>query len=180
MNAVETLLNNTLHSHLAWAGPLLGLLTFGESLAFVGAVVPATAVMVVAGGLCAGGVIDPVSIIFWCLMGAILGDALSYWLGRRLGPVAFRHRWLRPQRRQVARTRLFFKTSRLPVLLLYRFTGPVRAFVPLIAGMSAMTSRRFQALNVISAVVWVPLMLAPGYLAAVGLKLGAGVVSASV
>ena len=63
MNAVETLLNNTLHNHLAWAGPLLGLLTFGESLAFVGAVVPATAVMVVAGGLCAGGVVDPVSIV---------------------------------------------------------------------------------------------------------------------
>lgn len=45
VEAFETLVGDTLRRHLAWAGPLLGLLTFGESLALVGAVVPATAVM---------------------------------------------------------------------------------------------------------------------------------------
>lgn len=180
MNAFENVLSDTLHSHLAWAGPLLGLLTFAESLAFIGAVVPATAVMIMAGGLCAGGVIDPLAVILWCLTGAILGDAVSYWVGRHIGPVAFRHRWLRRQSRQVARTRLFFKTAGLPILLLYRFTGPVRAFVPLIAGMTSMTSRRFQILNITSAIVWVPLMLAPGYVAAVGFKYGAALVASSV
>jgi membrane protein DedA with SNARE-associated domain len=46
--------------------------------------------------------------------------------------------------------------------------GPVRAFVPLIAGITAMPASRFQVANIGSALVWVPVMLAPGYLAAKG------------
>ncbi|MCE3288442.1 MAG: hypothetical protein K0R83_454, partial [Caulobacter sp.] len=53
-------------------------------------------------------------------------------------------------------------------IYLCRFLGPVRAFVPLIAGMTAMSQARFQIANVGSAVIWVPIMLAPGYLAAKG------------
>jgi membrane protein DedA with SNARE-associated domain len=44
----------------------------------------------------------------------------------------------------------------------------VRAFVPLIAGMTSMNQMRFQLANLGSAIVWVPIMLAPGYLAAKG------------
>ena len=152
----------------AWAGPVLGLITFGESLVFVGAFFPATALMVIAGGLAAAGVLHPVPVLLWCIAGAVAGDAVSYELGRRAGPGAWRHRWMRPHRGGLARARLFFRRHGVLSIFLCRFMGPVRAFVPLIAGVTAMPAARFQSANIGSAVVWVPIMLAPGWLAAKG------------
>ena len=151
-----------------WAGPILGLITFGESMAFIGAFFPATALMMIAGGLAAAGILDPFAVIAWCIAGAVLGDAVSYWIGRRAGPGAFRAPIMKRHSRAVARARLFFRRYGAASIYLCRFLGPVRAFVPLIAGMTAMNHLRFQIANVGSAVVWVPIMLAPGYLAAKG------------
>ena len=152
----------------AWAGPLLGAITFGESMVFIGALFPATALMLVAGGLAAAGILHPAEVLLWCLFGAIAGDAVSYWLGRRAGPGAWRHPMMRRRRRALARARLFFRRYGTASIFLCRFMGPVRAFVPLIAGMTAMKQARFQSANVASAVVWVPVMLAPGYFAVEG------------
>ncbi|WP_240484451.1 DedA family protein [Brevundimonas nasdae] len=65
-----------------WAGVMLGLVVFVESLAVVGAFVPATGLLVAAGGLIAAGVLDPVNVIVGCVIGAVIGDAISYWAGR--------------------------------------------------------------------------------------------------
>lgn len=151
-----------------WAGPVLGLITFGESMAFIGAFFPATALMVIAGGLAAAGILDPVAVVAWCVVGAVLGDAVSYWIGRRAGPGAFRSPAMQRRRRTIARARLFFRKWGAASIYLCRFLGPVRAFVPLIAGMTSMNQMRFQVANVGSAIIWVPVMLAPGYLAAKG------------
>ena len=50
-----------------------------------------------------------------------------------------------------------------------RFFGPLRAFVPLMAGLLQMRRRTFQVANIVSAGVWVLAILAPGYFAAKGL-----------
>lgn len=153
-------------THVFWAAPVLGLTTFGESMVFIGAFFPATALMVTAGGLIGAGVLDPWPVLAWCIAGATAGDAVSYWLGRRVGPRAWRHPWVRNHRRTLARARLFFRKYGTASIFLCRFMGPVRAFVPLIAGMTSMNQIKFQMANFGSALVWVPLMLAPGWLAA--------------
>ena len=161
-------LGEFIERHRAWAGPVLGLITFGESMVFIGAFFPATALMVVAGGLAGAGVLHPGPVLLWCVAGAVAGDALSYWIGRRAGPSAWRHPRMKPHRKPLARARLFFRRYGAASIYLCRFMGPVRAFVPLIAGMTAMSHRRFQIANVGSALIWVPVMLAPGYLTAKG------------
>jgi membrane protein DedA with SNARE-associated domain len=155
--------------HHAWAAVVLGSITFLESLAFIGAFVPATALLVLAGGLIASGVLDPAPVIVGCVAGAILGDAISYSLGRKLGPQVLRHGSLRPHRRHIARTRLFTRRHGSLSIFVGRFFGPLRAFVPMVAGVLQMRARSFQVANAASAVVWVLAMLAPGYFAARGL-----------
>ena len=49
--------------HSQWAGPILGLITFGESMVLIGAFFPATVLMVTAGGLAGAGVIDPLPLL---------------------------------------------------------------------------------------------------------------------
>ncbi|MBI1684337.1 DedA family protein [Caulobacter hibisci] len=170
--------------HQAWAGVILGALTFAESLVLIGAFVPATALMLLAGTLIGGGVLDPFEVLAWCTLGAVLGDAVSYGLGRRLGPRALRAPAFRSQRRTIARTRLFARRYGVASIFIGRFFGPLRAFVPIMAGILQMKSWTFQTANVLSAVVWIATLLAPGYLAArslsgvsleMGLAIAAGV-----
>ena len=155
--------------HSAWAGVVLGVVTLLESLVLIGAFIPATALMVMAGGLIAAGVLDPVQVVLWCVAGAIVGDAISFELGRRLGPRTLRHSAFRPHRRKVARTRLFNRRYGAASIFIGRFFGPLRAFVPLVAGLLQMRRRTFQLANAVSALVWVLVILAPGYFAARGL-----------
>lgn len=173
------------HAHAAWVGPILGLLTFLESLVLIGAFFPATVLMLAAGALVGSGLLPPVPVLLWCVAGAAAGDAVSYSIGRKVGPRAWRHRYLAAHRRSFARARLFFRKHGTLSIYLGRFLGPLRALIPLVAGMTSMRRGRFQVANLGSAVAWTPSMLAPGYLAAKGvrvLELGdhAGTVAAVV
>lgn len=149
-----------------WAGPIIGVLSFGESMAVVGLFIPATTVMLAIGGLIGAGVLDPAPVIFWAIIGAIVGDWVSYWMGRRIGPSIY-YRWpLKGHRPMVARARLFFRKHGFKAVFMGRFLGPIRATVPLVAGVVEMSKRPFQTANIASAVLWVPLMFLPGIIAA--------------
>lgn len=151
--------------HGTWAGPVVGLLAFGESLAVVGLFIPATALMIAVGGLIGTGVVDPFWIMGWAVVGAAIGDWISYAIGRRIGPAAYRRWPLNRHRQMVARTRLFFRRYGFLSIFVGRFLGPIRATVPLVAGVMDMDRRRFQIANISSAILWVPVMFAPGFLA---------------
>src|SRR5690606_28465833 len=79
------------------------------------------------------------------------------------------HHLLVPHRRKLAWTRLDCRRYGVASIFIGRFFGPLRAFVPVMAGVLQMRQRVFQIANVSSAFVWVLAMLAPGYLAAKGL-----------
>lgn len=158
-----------LEAHRAWAGPIMGAIALGESLALVGLFVPATALMLVIGGLIGSGLLDPLPVILWSVAGSVVGDSLSYALGRWIGPRIY-YRWpLKRHRAMVARTRLFFRKYGFWSILAGRFFGPIRSTIPLIGGVMQMPQKPFQIANLLSALLWVPVMLAPGFLAARGL-----------
>lgn len=170
MEALFADLAHILKNNQMWAAPIVGLISFGESLVIVGLVIPATAVMVVIGGLLGAGVVAPAPVLIGAIVGAILGDIVSYFLGRWMGP-SIVHKWpLNRYRHSVAKTRLFFRKYGFASVLIGRFLGPIRSTVPLVAGMMAMDQKRFQIANILSAVVWAPLMLAPGWLAGRGMS----------
>ena len=159
-----------IRNNSAWAGAVLGLFIMMESMLIIGALIPATPLLVLTGGLLATGVLDPVSVLIGCIIGAIVGDAISFFIGRRYGAKILRHRRLRRYRRQFALTRLYCQCFGVASVYVGRFIGPLRAFVPAVLGTLQMPVRRFQVANVVSAVVWVFGALAPGYLTAKGLE----------
>jgi len=149
-----------------WAGPITFLLTLGESLIVLGLFIPATALMLLTGGLIGAGSLSPWTVLAWGIAGAVVGDALSYGLGRWLGPGLLRRWPFNTQRTAVARARLFFYRYGFASVLIGRFLGPIRSTIPTVAGIMGMGHSRFQVANVVSAVIWLPLMLAPGFLTA--------------
>ncbi|WP_185984349.1 DedA family protein [Aureimonas mangrovi] len=161
-------LGEFIRTHQAWALPIVTLICLGESLVLVGLLIPATAIMLLIGGLAGAGIVDPLPILAGAILGAILGDIVSYAIGRWLGPGIVYRKPLRRYRHPIAKTRLFFRRYGFAAVFIGRFLGPIRSTVPLVAGMMAMSQWRFQIANVLSAVLWAPVMLAPGYLGARG------------
>jgi membrane protein DedA with SNARE-associated domain len=168
---VETFIQQSadiIRTHQAWAGLVVGLIAFGESLIVIGVLLPGTAVLVIAGGLVGAGVVAPVPIIIGAAVGAAVGDTVSYFLGERLGRGVV-YRWpLNQYREGVARARLFFRRYGIAAVFVGRFFGPVRSTVPFVAGMMRMERRHFQIANFGSALVWAPVVLSPGWLVAKG------------
>ncbi|MGX7872588.1 DedA family protein [Mesorhizobium sp. ORM6] len=157
-----------IENHQAWAGLVVGLLAFGESLVLVGILLPGTTVLVIVGGLVGAGIVQPLPVLLSAMIGAALGDTISYFLGKWLGRGVV-HKWpLNRHRREIARARLFFQRYGFVAVFVGRFFGPVRATVPLVAGMMGMNRRRFQIANILSAIIWAPVVLSPGWLLAKG------------
>ena len=74
---------NTLGLHPQLALLVVALVAFAESVAIIGSFVPAAIVMFTAGALVGNGSLDLWQTLFCAAFGAILGDAVSYELGRR-------------------------------------------------------------------------------------------------
>jgi membrane protein DedA with SNARE-associated domain len=145
-----------------WAGPIVCALALAESLAFLSLFVPFTAMIVAAGTLIGAGTLDPWLIVPWGILGACLGDALSYWIGRYFGRAVPRLWPFRKDPGLIDSGHRFFVRWGVLSVCLGRFFGPLRAVVPLVAGMMAMPQGRFQIANVVSAIVWLPLLMLPG------------------
>ena len=150
------------HKHLA--GPILGIIAFGESLVLVGLFFPATVIMVLTGIAVWDGKLDAATVIGWSIAGASLGDLVTYWIGRWIGPGIVHRYPLNRDKTAVARARLFFRQYGFRAIFIGRFLGPVRPTIPLVAGIMRMPHLNFQIANVTSAIVWVPFMLFWGIL----------------
>ncbi|WP_419317218.1 DedA family protein [Caulobacter sp. ErkDOM-E] len=166
MESLLPQLTETIAQNSHWAGLVLFVLTLLEALLLVGLLIPIVGVMVMAGALVAQGVLHPAEAILWCSAGAIIGDAISFLLGRGLGARRLASGLLAGHRRLFARARLLSRRHGVIAIAAARFMGPVRPFIPIVAGMSRSRPWAFQAASAVTAPLWVISMLAPGYLAA--------------
>ena len=148
--------------HQVWAAPIVFALAFAESLAFISLLVPAWGVLVLIGGLVQAG-----GLSFWPIwvagsVGAALGDWLSYWIGLKLER-RVQHIWpLSKYPQMIPMGEAFIKNWGALGIFIGRFSGPLRASVPLVAGIFEMPFWRFQIANFVSAFVWAATLLLLG------------------
>ncbi|MDA5545419.1 DedA family protein [Yersinia rochesterensis] len=162
LNDVIAIVTDFVREHEAWAIPIVFILAFGESLAFLSLLLPATVILL---GL--GALIGESGISFWpiwaaAVAGAFFGDWLSYWIGDyykdRVGTL-----WPLSRNPQLlVRGHAFFERWGFFGAFIGRFFGPLRAVVPLVAGICAMPRFYFQLANITSAIIWAFGILAPG------------------
>ncbi|MFH1748331.1 MAG: VTT domain-containing protein [Planctomycetota bacterium] len=164
-----------MHPH--WAYATVAAVAFLESLAFVGLLFPGALLMFGAGALVAGGTID-----FWptfgiAVVGAVLGDGVSYEWGRRCGSRIHQLWPFRRYPRLLVQGEQFVRRHGGKSIAMGRFVGAIRPVVPAVAGMLNMPRGRFYLTNVISATAWAPAYLLPGIAFGMALSL-AGEVAA--
>ncbi len=168
--------------HAAWAGPAMFVVSFGESFVGLSLLFPGTTIMVIAGTLVRWplnphGVLDVWPLLVGGILGAVTGDAISFWFGRRFGHLLEQHWYFVRHPELLARGYSFFERFGTASVFVGRFFGPVRAAIPLVAGIMEMSWRQFWIANIGSALVWAPALLLLGtsfreILAAFGLRHG--------
>jgi membrane-associated protein len=149
---------------IAWAGyPGMALIIFLETGALV-AFLPGDSLLVVAGTYAAKGDLNLLYLNLLLIPCAIIGDATSYIIGKRMGSSLFnkpKSRFFNPDHLKAAAA--FYETHGGKAIIVARFMPLVRTFVPVVAGMASMPYRRFATFNVVGGAAWVFSMTVIGY-----------------
>jgi membrane protein DedA with SNARE-associated domain len=147
--------------HQSWAATMAFLLAFGESLAFISLILPATVILLAIGGLLGASGIDFWPVWFAAGLGASIGYAVSYWIGLYFKDTIHLMWPFKTRPELLKQGREFFEKWGALGVFMGHFFGPVRAVVPVIAGTMAMKQIPFQIANVLSAFLWAAGVLAP-------------------
>lgn len=164
MSAWIASLTDWLSVHPQWLVAALFLAAALESLALVGLVIPGVAVLFALSVLAGKTGLTVPALLLWTTAGAVIGDGISFWLGRHLQG---RLDVVWPFSRYpalMARGERFFRQHGGKSVALGRFVGPIRPVIPIIAGALAMSWQRFLAVNITSALLWAPVYTLPGFL----------------
>lgn len=153
-------------AHPEWAALVIGLVAFGESFVFLSLLFPGTTILIASGALIEAGVLDPILPLVAGIVGAVLGDAISFWLGQRFGPLLADIWPFRRHPERLERGINFFEHYGASSIFIGRFFGPLRAVVPIAAGILHMPLRRFYIANILSAMIWAPALVFSGDLLA--------------
>jgi membrane protein DedA with SNARE-associated domain len=149
-------------AHAHWAAVIMFVTAFGESFAFLSLLFPGTTLLIAAGTLMSGGTLPYAPVLIAAVLGATLGDTVSYWIGRRYGDGITRI-WPFTRNPELLPTGIrFFAKHGGKSVFIGRFFGPIRAVIPLAAGVMRMPRGWFWFANFTSALVWAPMLLFVG------------------
>src|SRR5688500_12939994 len=156
------------HGRLVYG--LLFAIIFAETGLVVTPFLPGDSLLFAAGALAATGALDVWAVMILLFVAAVLGDAVNYGVGRRIGPRVFRaegrsgrlERLLNPK--HLERTHEFFEKHGGKAVVMARFVPIVRTFIPFVAGAGSMTYGTFAFYNVLGGALWVAVCVGAGYL----------------
>ena len=153
------------------AGAVIFLIAFGDALVIVGVAIPAVPLLFAVGTLVGLGHVDGTYALVCATLGAFFGDGISYWVGHRYGP-QLRQRWPFHKHPQwLERGEITFRRHGMKSIVMARYVGAIRPFVPAIAGMLKMKLRQYVPASALAALIWSATFLAPGWVFGTSLEL---------
>jgi len=141
-----------------------------EGIPLVGIAVPGHVAIISAGFLAATGVLDPVWVLIFGCVGAIVGDYVSFLLGRIFGwsLVERLRKYFFVSERTLRKTRTFLEAHTGKALILGRFNPVTRGLMPFFVGSNRMPAKTFWIWNTLGAIAWVVSSVAIGYALGLG------------
>ena len=160
-------------NHPGWLLAVVGTLLFVEGFAVIGLFVPGLLMVFFLGCLVGLGRMELVPVLFATMTGAFAGDAFNYWLGRHFSDALLKRWPLKQNPDLYIRGVGFFQRNGALSIPLGRFIGPLRSFVPMIAGIMEMRPRIYLPMAAFTAVTWVSSLVFPGMLLGASLEIAA-------
>ena len=161
-----------LDQHLAeliqWAGPMtyvvLFLIIFAETGLVITPFLPGDSLLFAVGALTViDGGLDLPTVLISLVVAGILGDAVNYHLGHRLGVKIFEKNFLFLNQKNLEATQKFYERWGGFTIVAARFAPIIRTFAPFLAGTGKMGYKKFLVWNVIGAIAWVNIFVLAGH-----------------
>ncbi|MGE8227244.1 MAG: bifunctional DedA family/phosphatase PAP2 family protein [Stenotrophomonas sp.] len=150
-------------AHPVLAGLAIFAIAFCDAVIILGAIVPALPLMIAVGVLIGMGELSGPYAVICATLGAFAGDGLSYWVGRRWGD-RLRGVWPFSRYPQLLdRGEVMFRRNAFKSILIARYVGAIRPFVPAIAGMANMRFASYLKASGLACLSWAVLFLLPGW-----------------
>jgi membrane protein DedA with SNARE-associated domain len=162
-------------AHPHWALLFVFLCCVGESILVLGVLIPTTLVLLAAGALVGLASLGFGVVVTAAVAGAIAGDSINFWVGRRWGARALDSHYAQRYQNPIARSRALFERHGAKALVLARFIGLVRPFVAAIAGAYHMPAWKFLLVELIASVIWASPLVVLGVVFGASLDLAAEV-----
>lgn len=155
----------------SWLSVAIFLIAFVECLAIAGIIVPGTVVLFAVAALAGSGILPLGEVLLLGFVGGLVGDAVSYFIGRKFHQNIRNLPGLRTHPEWMSGAETYFQRYGIASLLVGRFIGPLRPMLPMVAGMCDMPFPRFAAVSVIAAAGWSIAYLLPGWAAGAAVRL---------
>ena len=174
MEILINLLNFFIHldDHIAqivanyglWTYAIVFFIIFCETGLVFTPFLPGDSLLFVLGALAAGGGLKLELLLTLLGIAAIAGDSVNYFIGHLLAPKVLRQQKIRfIKQEHIERTRAFFEKYGGKTIIIARFVPIVRTFAPFLAGVGAMSYRKFLLYNVAGGILWVLVGVLSGY-----------------
>jgi membrane-associated protein len=150
-----------------WLYVALFVIIFAETGLVVTPFLPGDSLLFAVGTLCTlpGMPLNVFVVIPLLITAAILGDAVNYSIGYRVGPAVFKSETSRfLNKKHLLRTQAFYERYGGKTIIIARWVPIIRTFAPFVAGIGKMQYRRFALFNVTGAIFWVVLLVTVGYM----------------
>jgi len=150
-----------------WLYALLFLIIFAETGLVVTPFLPGDSLLFATGAVCAlpNSALNVWIMIPLLIIAAVLGDAVNYTIGEKIGLRLFRNpkaRFL--NKRNLDATHTFYEKHGGKAVIIARFVPIIRTFVPFVAGVGSMSYKKFFSYNVIGGIAWISSFLILGFL----------------
>lgn len=155
----------------SWLGAAIFLVSCLECLAIAGIIVPGTVALFAIAALAGSGILPLSEALLLGFLGGLLGDVVSYFVGRRFHQNIRRLPGLRHHPEWIAGAETYFQRYGIASLLVGRFIGPLRPMLPMVAGMFDMPFIRFAGVSLIAAAGWSVAYILPGWATGAAIRL---------
>ena len=131
-------------------------MVFSESGLLFGFIFPGDSLLITAGLLASRGILNIYILVPLCIIGAVSGDGVGYWIGKKAGKKLFKKEdSFFFHKKNLVKAQKFYEEHGGKTIVIARFMPFIRTFAPIVAGIGDMKYSRFIFFNVFGGIFWV-------------------------
>ncbi len=142
---------------------ILFLIIFCETGLVITPFLPGDSLLFAAGALAGAGSLNPLVLFALLVIAAVGGNAVNYWVGRKIGDATYRMNGRLIRKEHLEKTEAFFAKYGAKAIIITRFMPVVRTIAPFVAGVGKMPLSVFHFYNLAGGLLWISLFLGAGY-----------------
>ncbi|QCI20292.1 DedA family protein [Buchnera aphidicola (Brachycaudus cardui)] len=159
---MESWLTNFITQSLTYSLLVVGIVSFLESLALVGLLLPGIILMTTLGTFIGDGRLSFYPAWISGTIGCALGDWISYYIGLYFKNWLCDFKFLKKNQKLFNKTKSLLHKHSFITIIIGRFIGPTRPLIPMISGMLKLPLNKFFLPSVIGCILWPPVYFFPG------------------